>query len=142
MKHRKNTAFFIETLLLTQFVLALCTVLVRLFAAARLRSAQAQELTAAQQIAQNVSESFYASASEEQFWQLLGASNPPAEGEALTLAVDSQGRPDPIGAYALELTLEHESAQAGQTARLTLQLSGSGGQSLFEGTFDRYLPGA
>ncbi|WP_291244109.1 hypothetical protein [Fournierella sp.] len=142
MKHRKNTAFFIETLLLTLFVLALCTVLVRLFAAARLRSAQAQELTAAQQIAQNVSESFYASASEEQFWQLLGASNPPAEGEALTLAVDSQGRPDPIGAYALELTLEHESAQAGQTARLTLQLSGSGGQSLFEGTFDRYLPGA
>ena len=142
MKHRKNTAFFIETLLLTLFVLALCTVLVRLFAAARLRSAQAQELTAAQQIAQNVSESFYASASEEQFWQLLGASNPPAEGEALALAVDSQGRPDPIGAYALELTLEHESAQAGQTARLTLQLSGSGGQSLFEGTFDRYLPGA
>ncbi|OUN83321.1 hypothetical protein [Gemmiger sp. An50] len=142
MKHRKNTAFFIEALLLTLFVLALCTVLVRLFAAARLRSAQAQELTAAQQIAQNVSESFYASASEEQFWQLLGASNPPAEGEALTLAVDSQGRPDPIGAYALELTLEHESAQAGQTARLTLQLSGSGGQSLFEGTFDRYLPGA
>ena len=142
MKHRKNTAFFIETLLLTLFVLALCTVLVRLFAAARLRSAQAQQLTAAQQIAQNVSESFYASASEEQFWQLLGASNPPAEGEALTLAVDSQGRPDPIGAYALELTLEHESAQAGQTARLTLQLSGSGGQSLFEGTFDRYLPGA
>ena len=142
MKHRKNTAFFIETLLLTLFVLALCTVLVRLFAAARLRSAQAQELTAAQQIAQNVSESFYASASEELFWQLLGASNPPAEGEALTLAVDSQGRPDPIGAYALELTLEHESAQAGQTARLTLQLSGSGGQSLFEGTFDRYLPGA
>lgn len=142
MKHRKNTAFFIESLLLTLFVLALCTVLVRLFAAARLRSAQAQELTAAQQIAQNVSESFYASASEEQFWQLLGASNPPAEGEALTLAVDSQGRPDPIGAYALELTLEHESAQAGQTARLTLQLSGSGGQSLFEGTFDRYLPGA
>ena len=129
MKHRKNTAFFIEALLLTLFVLALCTVLVRLFAAA-------------QQIAQNVSESFYASASEEQFWQLLGASNPPAEGEALTLAVDSQGRPDPIGAYALELTLEHESAQAGQTARLTLQLSGSGGQSLFEGTFDRYLPGA
>ncbi|WP_294524042.1 hypothetical protein [uncultured Allofournierella sp.] len=142
MKHRKNTAFFIEALLLTLFVLALCTVLVRLFAAARLRSAQAQELTAAQQIAQNVSESFYASVSEEQFWQLLGASNPPAEGEALTLAVDSQGRPDPIGAYALELTLEHESAQAGQTARLTLQLSGSGGQSLFEGTFDRYLPGA
>lgn len=142
MKHRKNTAFFIEALLLTLFVLALCTVLVRLFAAARLRSAQAQELTAAQQITQNVSESFYASASEEQFWQLLGASNPPAEGEALTLAVDSQGRPDPIGAYALELTLEHESAQAGQTARLTLQLSGSGGQSLFEGTFDRYLPGA
>ena len=142
MKHRKNTAFFIEALLLTLFVLALCTVLVRLFAAARLRSAQAQELTAAQQIAQNVSENFYASASEEQFWQLLGASNPPAEGEALTLAVDSQGRPDPIGAYALELTLEHESAQAGQTARLTLQLSGSGGQSLFEGTFDRYLPGA
>lgn len=142
MKHRKNTAFFIESLLLTLFVLALCTVLVRLFAAARLRSAQAQELTAAQQIAQNVSESFYASASEEQFWQLLGASNPPAEGEALTLAVDSQGRPDPIGAYALELTLEHESAQAGQTARLTLRLSGSGGQSLFEGTFDRYLPGA
>ncbi len=142
MKHRKNTAFFIEALLLTLFVLALCTVLVRLFAAARLRSAQAQELTAAQQIAQNVSESFYASASEEQFWQLLGASDPPAEGEALTLAVDSQGRPDPIGAYALELTLEHESAQAGQTARLTLQLSGSGGQSLFEGTFDRYLPGA
>ena len=142
MKHRKNTAFFIEALLLTLFVLALCTVLVRLFAAARLRSAQAQELTAAQQIAQNVSESFYASASEEQFWQLLGASNPPAEGEAMTLAVDSQGRPDPIGAYALELTLEHESAQAGQTARLTLQLSGSGGQSLFEGTFDRYLPGA
>ena len=142
MKHRKNTAFFIESLLLTLFVLALCTVLVRLFAAARLRSAQAQELTAAQQIAQNVSESFYASASEEQFWQLLGASNPPAEGEALTLAVDSQGRPDPIGAYALELTLEHESAQAGQTARLTLQLSGSGGQTLFEGTFDRYLPGA
>ena len=142
MKHRKNTAFFIEALLLTLFVLALCTVLVRLFAAARLRSAQAQELTAAQQIAQNASESFYASASEEQFWQLLGASNPPAEGEALTLAVDSQGRPDPIGAYALELTLEHESAQAGQTARLTLQLSGSGGQSLFEGTFDRYLPGA
>ena len=142
MKHRKNTAFFIEALLLTLFVLALCTVLVRLFAAARLRSAQAQELTAAQQIAQNVSESFYASASEEQFGQLLGASNPPAEGEALTLAVDSQGRPDPIGAYALELTLEHESAQAGQTARLTLQLSGSGGQSLFEGTFDRYLPGA
>lgn len=142
MKHRKNTAFFIEALLLTLFVLALCTVLVRLFAAARLHSAQAQELTAAQQIAQNVSESFYASASEEQFWQLLGASNPPAEGEALTLAVDSQGRPDPIGAYALELTLEHESAQAGQTARLTLQLSGSGGQSLFEGTFDRYLPGA
>ena len=142
MKHRKNTAFFIEALLLTLFVLALCTVLVRLFAAARLRSAQAQELTAAQQIAQNVSESFYASASEEQFWQLLGASNPPADGEALTLAVDSQGRPDPIGAYALELTLEHESAQAGQTARLTLQLSGSGGQSLFEGTFDRYLPGA
>lgn len=142
MKHRKNTAFFIEALLLTLFVLALCTVLVRLFAAARLRSAQAQELTAAQQIAQNVSESFYSSASEEQFWQLLGASNPPAEGEALTLAVDSQGRPDPIGAYALELTLEHESAQAGQTARLTLQLSSSGGQSLFEGTFDRYLPGA
>lgn len=142
MKHRKNTAFFIEALLLTLFVLALCTVLVRLFAAARLRSAQAQELTAAQQIAQNVSESFYASASEEQFWQLLGASNPPDEGEALTLAVDSQGRPDPIGAYALELTLEHESAQAGQTARLTLQLSGSGGQSLFEGAFDRYLPGA
>ena len=142
MKHRKNTAFFIEALLLTLFVLALCTVLVRLFAAARLRSTQAQELTAAQQIAQNVSESFYASASEEQFWQLLGASNPPAEGEALTLAVDSQGRPDPIGAYALELTLEHESAQAGQTARLTLRLSGSGGQSLFEGTFDRYLPGA
>lgn len=142
MKHRKNTAFFIEALLLTLFVLALCTVLVRLFAAARLRSAQAQELTAAQQITQNVSESFYASASEEQFWQLLGASNPPAEGEALPLAVDSQGRPDPIGAYALELTLEHESAQAGQTARLTLQLSGSGGQSLFEGTFDRYLPGA
>lgn len=142
MKHRKNTAFFIEALLLTLFVLALCTVLVRLFAAARLRSAQAQELTAAQQIAQNVSESFYASASEEQFWQLLGASNPPAEGEALTLAVDSQGRPDPIGAYALELTLEHESAQAGQTARLTLRLSGSGEQSLFEGTFNRYLPGA
>ncbi|WP_337575897.1 hypothetical protein [Fournierella sp.] len=141
MKHRKNTAFFIEALLLTLFVLALCTVLVRLFAAARLRSAQAQELTAAQQIAQNVSESFYASDSEEQFWQLLGASNPPAEGQALTLTVDSQGRPDPIGTYELELTLEHQPAQAGQTARLTLQLSDSGGQSLFTGSFDRYLPG-
>ena len=32
-------------------------------------------------------------------------------------------------------------AQAGQTARLTLQLSDSGGQSLFTGSFDRYLPG-
>ncbi|MDY4167409.1 MAG: hypothetical protein SOY27_07965 [Fournierella sp.] len=142
MKHRKNTAFFIEALLLTLFVLALCTVLVRLFAAARLRSTQAQELTAAQQIAQNVSESFYASDSEEAFWQLLGTANPPAEGQALTLTVDSQGRPDPIGTYELELTLEHQAAQAGQTARLALRLSGSGGQVLFEGTFDRYLPGS
>lgn len=142
MKHRKNTAFFIEALLLTLFVLALCTVLVRLFAAARLRSAQAQELTAAQQIAQNVSESFYGSDSEEAFWQLLAVADPPAEGEALTLTVDRQGRPDLIGTYELELTLEHESTQAGQLARLTLRLFGSGGQALFEGAFDRYLPGS
>lgn len=142
MKHRKNTAFFIEALLLTLFVLALCTVLVRLFAAARLRSAQARELTVAQQIAQNVSESFYASDSAEAFWQLLEIADPPAEGQALTLAVDSRGLPDPAGAYTLELTLEHESTRAGQTARLTLRLSGSGGQALFEGSFDRYLPGS
>ena len=55
--------------------------------------------------------------------------------------MDSHGRPDPIGTYELELTLEHQPAQAGQTARLTLQLSDSGGQSLFTGSFDRYLPG-
>ena len=103
MKHRKNTAFFVEALLLTLFVLALSAVLVRLFAAARMRSAQAEALTAAQQIAQNVSESFYASDSAEQFWQLAGISEPPADGQPVSLTVDAQGLPDPIGAYFLSL---------------------------------------
>ena len=139
MKHRKNTAFFVEALLLTLFVLALSAVLVRLFAAARMRSAQAEALTAAQQIAQNVSESFYASDSAEQFWQLAGISEPPADGQPVSLTVDAQGLPDPIGAYFLELTLEQTSSDAGQMARL---LADSGGQPLYEGTFDHYLPGA
>lgn len=142
MKHRKNTAFFVEALLLTLFVLALSAVLVRLFAAARMRSAQAEALTAAQQIAQNVSESFYASDSAEQFWQLAGISEPPADGQPVSLTVDAQGLPDPIGAYFLELTLEQTSADAGQMARLTLRLADSGSQPLYEGTFDHYLPGA
>lgn len=142
MKHRKNTAFFVEALLLTLFVLALSAVLVRLFAAARMRSAQAEALTAAQQIAQNVSESFYASDSAEQFWQLAGISEPPADGQPVSLTVDTQGLPDPIGAYLLELTLEQTPADAGQMARLTLRLTGSGDQPLYEGTFDHYLPGA
>ena len=142
MKHRKNTAFFVEALLLTLFVLALSAVLVWLFAAARMRSAQAEALTAAQQIAQNVSESFYASDSAEQFWQLAGISDPPADGQPVSLTVDAQGLPDPIGAYFLELTLEQTSADAGQIARLTLRLADSGGQPLYEGTFDYYLPGA
>ena len=34
-----------------------------------------------QQIAQNVSESFYSSDSAEQFWQLAGISEPPADGQ-------------------------------------------------------------
>ena len=142
MKHRKNTAFFVEALLLTLFVLALSAVLVRLFASARMRSAQAEALTAAQQIAQNVSESFYASDSAEQFWQLAGISEPPADGQPVSLTVDAQGLPDPIGAYFLELTLEQTSADAGQMARPTLRLADSGGQPLYEGTFDHYLPGA
>ncbi len=142
MKHRKNTAFFVEALLLTLFVLALSAVLVRLFAAARMRSAQAEALTTAQQIAQNVSESFYASDSAEQFWQLAGISEPPADGQPVSLTVDAQGLPDPIGAYFLELTLEQTSADAGQMARLTLCLADSDGQPLYEGTSDYYLPGA
>ena len=142
MKHRKNNAFFVEALLLTLFVLALSTVLVRLFAAARLRSVQAGELTTAQQIAQNVSESFYASDSPEQFWQLAGVSEPPAGGEPVFLTVDAQGLPDPFGTCRLELMLEQTPTDAGQMARLTLRLADSGGQPLYEGTFDHYLPGA
>lgn len=141
MNQRKNTAFFVEALLLTLFVLALCAVLVQLFAAARQRSAQARALTETQQIAQNVSESFYASDSPEQFWQLLGVAEPPEAGQPLHLSVDGQGLPDPIGAYGLELTLDQSPAGAGQTARLTLRLTGSDGQTLYEGAFDHYLPG-
>lgn len=140
MNHRKNTAFFIEALLLTLFVLALSAVLVQLFAAARLRSAQARALTEAQQIVQNVSESFYAGDSPAQFWQLLEVADPPADGEPLSLTVDEQGLPAEDGSYRLEMTVRAEPADAGQLARLSLQLYDRSGQSLYEGSFDRYLP--
>lgn len=140
MKHRKNTAFFVEALLLTLFVLALSAVLVQLFAAARSRSTEARALTQAQQIAQNVSETFYASDSEAQFWQLMEINTPPADGQSYRLNVDEQGLAALGGAYQLDLTVATETAGAGQMARLTLVLQDSAGHSLFEGSFDHYLP--
>lgn len=140
MKHRKNTAFFVEALLLTLFVLALSAVLVQLFAAARARSVEARALTQAQQIAQNVSETFYASDSSEQFWQRMAIDDPPADGQTYHLNVDGQGLAAPTGAYQLDLTVATEAAGAGQMARLTLVLQDSAEHSLFQGSFDHYLP--
>lgn len=143
MKHRKSTAFYIETLLVTLLFLAMTAVLVRMFAAARSQSLEARALTDAGQIAQNVSETFYGAPDEAGFWALWGVSAPQDAAPA-TLTVNAAGQPEENGGYTLLLALADAPEQAGNAGRLvrlslTVQRAATG-QELYTGQFDRYLP--
>ena len=72
MTRRRSTAFYVECLLLTVFLLALTAVLAQLFSAARTQALEARRLTDAQRLAQDISEEWYAAADETDFCQLAG----------------------------------------------------------------------
>lgn len=139
MKRRRSTAFYVECLLLTVFLLALTALLAQLFSAARRQTLQARWLTDAELLVQNVSEQFYAAEDEADFWALAGAGAPPAEGESCTLArAGAQGQ-----AYQLKLSLAAEARPAGRLATLTAEvLAGAEGEqgSLCRLEFVRYWP--
>lgn len=139
MKRRRSTAFYLECLLLTVFLLALTALLAQLFSAARRQAVQARWLTDGQRLVQNASEAFYAAGDEAEFWALVEADAPPAEGESCALArTGSQGQ-----AYQLRLSLAAEARPAGRLVTLTAEvLAGAEGEqgSVCCLAFTRYWP--
>lgn len=144
MKRGKSRAFYLETLLLVLFLLAVLTVLAQLFAAARRQSLAAERLTQATQIARNVSEAFAASGD----WQDFGALVAGGDGlcwqeDQAVLPVDETGRAGQGGAYALALRRGETAAGAGRLAELTIEVCAQGSNELaYTLTVQKYLPAA
>lgn len=108
MRQRRSTAFYVESLLLVLFILAAAAVLVQTFAAARGQALEARRLTGGQQVAQNISEYFYAASGEDDFWQLLeddpafevgadGTVRTQASGEAFLARAEYSAQPGTAG---------------------------------------------
>lgn len=148
MKHQKNIAFYIETLLLTLFILILMSVLVQMFAAARSQALDARALTQAQQIAQNVSDTFYSCNSAEEFSNLSGIplSQSYPHHQQGQVQVDSTGTPAQKGTYTVfvDYTLLPKKAQnIGQLVQLQLTITASHqSEPLIDVTCEKYLPSA
>lgn len=134
MNRRRSKAFYVECLLLTIFLLALTTVLIQLFSAARTQAIEARHLTDCQRLAQNVSEEFYAAANKEEFLSLAGLDE--------TAASESEiERTGPSGeSYRLHLELAEEPQTAGCIVTLYLEVYVPGGEAVCSFDFVRYWP--
>lgn len=148
MKHQKNIAFYVESLLLTLFILILMGVLVRMFAAARSQALDAKALTQAQQIAQNISDTFYSCNSAEEFSSLSGISllRSYANHQQGELQVDSAGAPTQKGSYMVSvdyISLPRNTGKVGQFVQLQLTITLSNqSEPLVDITCEKYLPSA
>ena len=131
MTRRRSTAFYVECLLLTVFLLALTAVLAQLFSAARTQALEARRLTDAQRLAQDISEEWYAAADETDFCQLAGVDG---DGGEVT-------RTGPSGeSYRLSMELTEQPQTAGRTVTLRLAVRTTAGEELCSFDFVRYWP--
>lgn len=133
MNRHRSAAFYVECLLLTVFLLAMSTVLVQLFSAARAQALEARRLTDAQRLAQNMSEEFYAAESPEAFLRFPGLDG---------AAGGTVERTGPSGeSYRLDLALTEQPQAAGRTVTLRLAVCAASGQEICSFDFVRYWPG-
>lgn len=129
MKPKRSTAFYIEALVLVLFLLAMLTVLVQMFAAARQVSREAAQRNDAVCAARGLSECFSAASSAEEFCRLAGLDAP-----AGTLQVNREGQPDPAGDYTARLNYT-----PGPLAALEIEIENSRGDTLYSLTAEKYL---
>lgn len=110
MKQNHTRAFFIETALLTLFVLLALTVLVQVFGRARAMGEQAVRETAAALILQNVDADFQAGAGV-----FADLKDPLAKEQSFTMYYSADGTQDPDGAYCVQV--QAAPASAGKNGR-------------------------
>jgi hypothetical protein len=144
MKQKKNIAFYVESLLLTLFILIITATLVRMFATARSQAINARALTQTQQIAQNVTDTFYASDSMQEFSSLSGIElSLNSDIWQKQLQIDSFGNPSRDGIYYLDVSYQISSPNStiGQFAQLHLIITAkSNNEPLIDVTCEKYLP--
>lgn len=144
MKHKKSIAFYLETLFLALFILIITIVLVRMFATARSQALNARALTQAQQIAQNITDTFYASDSMQEFSTLSGIELTfDSETWQKQLQIDASGNPSREGTYYLDVCyhVSPENSPIGEFAKLHLIITADGYNTpLVDVTCEQYLP--
>lgn len=142
MRQGKSRAFYLETLLLVLFLLAVLAVLVQLFAAARRQSLVAERLTTAAQLARNVSEAFAATEDWQAFGQVLaGPAGLAWQQDEAALLPEQTGQKNG-GPYTVTLRRAETAAGAGRMALLTVEVwAGSGSEPVYALTAQKYLPG-
>lgn len=127
---RRTTAFYVETLFLTLFLLLVLTVLVRVFSAARSMGTEARQITEATLIARNTAAEFSA-----------GTTPLPAD----PVRVREDGTVDRSGDYLVTVTSSGTQKAAGNmtTAKIEVRAAAKGKDSkpLCSLKTEKYIPG-
>ncbi|MEG1010505.1 MAG: hypothetical protein RSE54_01495 [Ruthenibacterium sp.] len=121
---RKNTAFYVEIVLLVLFVLLSTSVLVRVFAKAQWLDRRAEQLSQSVTLAQSAAETFAATDSEQELLQLL-----PQRDGICTLYYDAKGaeaKKKQTDGYTVTITTQKKVQTAGTLCHASIAVQAEG----------------
>ena len=111
---RRNTAFYISTLFLLLLFMVILAILTGVFSQARQKSIEAQQLTAATELAKNAAEAVSAARDQAGLLTLLTQnSNTNIDQTGICAAYDKDLQPSAEGFYRVYITYEPEARPGG-----------------------------
>lgn len=140
MTRHRNLSFYIETLLLTFFLLLALAVLIRTFGAAQRMGQEARQKTDAALILQNVTAEW--SAGQKELDQAARTAIEQKSTQTVRLAYGADGLCMPEGDYAVTVSFDAENTQAGALVRgvFSVDLQGQGSEPIACLEMIRYYP--
>lgn len=125
MKKQHITAFYLEALLLIVVFIAIILVLTQIFGLGKSQSSRARQLTDAVVLAEKAAEAVSASDSPETLFALLnenGNARPMGDTAGVTAFYGGDTRPDPAGAFRVDVTWLPETGESGILVRSVIEV--------------------
>lgn len=120
-ERRRNTSFYVETLLMIAVFIAIILVLTQVFGLARRESDSARALSDAVVLAGNAAERLSLSDSPDALMALTDEGSAEQKKNVITARYDRALRPDPAGVYTVETVWQPEGELARGVITVTLR---------------------